>query len=100
MRFGEFFPVLYRAAILAVRQQIMNKSQHTVRYKRLIRELKVARVRADLTQQEVAAKLGVYSSFVSKCESGERKLDVVELAEFCHLYGVRLAEFLVQANID
>jgi len=78
----------------------MNKSQHTVRYKRLIRELKVARVRADLTQQEVAAKLGVYSSFVSKCESGERKLDVVELAEFCHLYGVRLAEFLVQANID
>ena len=78
----------------------MNKSQHTARYKKLVRELKVARVRAELTQQEVAARLGVYNSYVSKCESGERKLDVVELTEFCHLYGLKLSEFLAQVGID
>ena len=78
----------------------MHKSQHTAKYKKLVRELKVARVRAGLTQLEAAAKLGVYSSFVSKCESGERKLDVVELAEFCNLYGLRLSQFLAQVGLD
>ncbi len=34
---------------------------------------------AGLTQIEVAARLDVPQSFVSKYESGERRLDVVEL---------------------
>ena len=83
-----------------VRWWIMEKSQHTEKYRKLITELKVARVRADLTQQEVAEKLGVYNSYVSKCESGERKIDVVELAEFCHVYGLTLSQFLKQIELD
>jgi hypothetical protein len=43
---------------------------------------------------EVARRLGRPQSFVSKCESGERRVDVVELAEFARLYGKRLDFFL------
>jgi hypothetical protein len=36
--------------------------------------------------------LKTYASFVSKCESGERCIDVVELAAFLEIYEVDLAE--------
>lgn len=48
-----------------------------------------------LTQVEVAAKLRRPQSFVSKCESGERRVDVVELlVEFARLYGEDLVYFV------
>jgi hypothetical protein len=36
---------------------------------------------------------------VSKCESGERRVDVVELAQFCRAYGVSLIDFLRDARL-
>ena len=48
----------------------------------------------------MAGRLGVYDSYVSKCESGERRIDVVELADFCRLYGVKVAELLRTAGIE
>ena len=78
----------------------MKKSQHTELYKKLILELKVARIRAGLKQSEVAKKLKTYTTYITKCESGERKLDVVELAELCHLYGLTLGEFLKNVGLD
>jgi hypothetical protein len=56
--------------------------------------LREARGKAGLTQGQVADRLDAYASFVSKVESGERRLDVVELAALCRLYGVNLFEFL------
>jgi transcriptional regulator with XRE-family HTH domain len=72
----------------------MDKSQHTRAYRRLIDGLRRAREKAGYTQEEVAERLKTYASFVSKCESGERRVDVVELAAFCRLYEVDLGEFL------
>jgi len=43
---------------------------------------------------KVARKLGRQQSFVSKCESGERRVDVVELAEFARLYRKPLSFFV------
>lgn len=77
----------------------MRKSQHTREYKRLIKALREARERAGLTQEQVAARLDTYASFVSKCESGERRIDVVELAAFCDVYEVALADFLRDAGL-
>lgn len=78
----------------------MRKSRYTKRYTQLLACLRAARKEAGLTQTEVAKKFGAHASFVSKCESGERRVDAVELAEFCQLYGVKVADFLSRAGID
>ena len=64
------------------------------RYRDFLLKLRQARIGADLTQIEVARKLGRPQSFVSKCESGERRVDVVELQEFSRIYGKPLAFFV------
>jgi transcriptional regulator with XRE-family HTH domain len=77
----------------------MQKSQHTRQYDELLSALRAARKAANLTQLDVAARLGTYASYVSKVESGERRLDVVELAEFCRLYGVKVVDLLRSVGI-
>jgi transcriptional regulator with XRE-family HTH domain len=78
----------------------MPKSRHTSRYGRLLQVLRAARKDAGLTQTEVAKHFQSHASFVSKVESGERRLDVVELADFCRLYKVKLVGFLKRAGIE
>jgi transcriptional regulator with XRE-family HTH domain len=78
----------------------MPKSRHTARYERLLQLLRAARKDAGLTQTEVAKHFQSHASFVSKVESGERRLDIVELADFCRLYGMRVATFLKKVGID
>jgi len=48
---------------------------------------------AALSQTEAARRLGKPQSFVSKCESGERRVDVVELLAFARVYGVAVTFF-------
>jgi transcriptional regulator with XRE-family HTH domain len=47
-----------------------------------------------MTQAEVAHTLKRTQSYVSKCEAGERRIDVVELADFAKLYGKSLSYFI------
>jgi transcriptional regulator with XRE-family HTH domain len=56
----------------------MLKSTHTPAQKLLCKSLKAAREEAGLTQKELADRLSEPQSFVSRFESGERRLDVVE----------------------
>jgi transcriptional regulator with XRE-family HTH domain len=76
----------------------MEKSQHTAQYRRLLQALRQAREQAGLTQGQVAARLKTYASFISKCEAGERRLDVVELAALCRIYRIDLLTFLRSAG--
>jgi transcriptional regulator with XRE-family HTH domain len=79
----------------------MTKSVFTERYARFLEMLCNAREDSGLTQIEVARKMGRPQSFVSKCESGERPVDVVELFDFCRVYGksvTRLVKELLKAN--
>ena len=62
-------------------------SPHDPEYRRFLRKLRAARKEAGLTQVEVAKRLGRHQSFVTKSETGERRVDVVELARFARLYG-------------
>ena len=55
-------------------------------YQAFLEKLRQARANAALTQVEAAKKLGKPQSFISKCESGERRVDVVELKKFASLY--------------
>jgi len=65
------------------------------RYAQFLGRLKEARGKAGLTQVEVAQKLKRPQSFVSKIESGERRVDVVELTELARVYRRPLDFFLL-----
>jgi transcriptional regulator with XRE-family HTH domain len=70
------------------------KSIHTAEYRSMLASLRQAREAAGLTQARVADELGRPQSFVSKCESGERRIDVTELATFARLYGQPFTHFV------
>jgi transcriptional regulator with XRE-family HTH domain len=66
----------------------MSKQVYSQRYQAFLRKLKQAREQKGLTQKQVAELLGKPQSFVSKCESGERRVDFVELLDFVRIYEV------------
>ena len=63
-------------------------------YRLMLDRLRLARSEAGLTQVKVAEVLGRPQSFVSKIESGERRLDPIELNELAVLYGKDVPYFL------
>ncbi|OKH30352.1 hypothetical protein NIES2101_42505 [Calothrix sp. HK-06] len=75
----------------------MGRSIYSSRYKAFLQRLKQAREEANLTQVEVAQKLQVPQSYVSRSESGERRVDVIELADFAMIYRKPL-EFFVDSD--
>jgi len=52
------------------------------------------RTHAGVTQAELAARLDVPQSLISKYESGERRLDILELRQVCRALGLSLADFV------
>ncbi len=66
----------------------VEKSIYSAEYQRLCAVLRELRREAGLTQVQVAAELDVPQSFVSKYESGERRLDVIELRHVAKALGV------------
>ena len=72
----------------------MSKSVYTKDYKEIIERLKTARIEAGLAQQEVADKLGKPQSYISKIESGERRLDVAELKKLSEVYKKPVSYFV------
>ncbi len=66
------------------------------RRKVLLALLRQVRLDAGLRQTDVAAKLGKPQSFVSNYESGERRLDLLELQMVCEALGVELVDFVMR----
>jgi transcriptional regulator with XRE-family HTH domain len=57
----------------------------------ILRNLLIAvRSEAGLRQIDLAKRLGKPQSFVSKYESGERRLDLIELHKLCQALGISL----------
>lgn len=68
--------------------------------KRFLSLVRQMRVDAGLRQADLAKKLGEPQSFVSRYESGERRLDVLELRQICSVLGVSLADFIKRLEGD
>lgn len=64
------------------------RASTTSAYENLRRLLTQARLDAELTQAQVATRLNRPQSFVSKYESGERQLDVIEFLAICKAIGI------------
>jgi|GEM_PF-940338 len=67
---------------------------HRPAYRALLLAIKEARKQLGLTQVEVCRALGKPTSWLSKCELGERRLDPIDLQELASVYGVPLSDFL------
>jgi transcriptional regulator with XRE-family HTH domain len=71
------------------------RNRYNEKYAAFLKKLKQAREDIGLTQVGVAEKLGKPQSFVSKCESGARRVDFVELLMFAQVYGKPIEFFEV-----
>ena len=72
----------------------MEKSLFTDGYEVFLQVLREARLASGLSQEDLAEEIGETQSFISKCERGERRIDVVELAAMCRALGITLAQFV------
>ena len=72
---------------------MLSKEDYLAAVGRFRQKLRRAREEAQITQAEAARLLGKPQSFVSKLESGERRVDFVELQVLAHIYGKPLSYF-------
>jgi transcriptional regulator with XRE-family HTH domain len=69
----------------------ITSQSHRILVGKLLRE---ARKAAGFQQEVLAKKLGKPHSFVSRYETGERRLDILELQRVCEACGVTLSRFV------
>lgn len=65
-------------------------SIHTPQYVELVARLRTAREHRGLSQAEVARRLGRPQSFISKIETCERRIDLLETLALCEALGIGL----------
>jgi transcriptional regulator with XRE-family HTH domain len=71
----------------------VTKSKFTQRQDVFLQLLKELRLDRTLTQKQLADRLGFPQSFVSKYETGERRLDFVETANICEALDITIQQF-------
>ena len=72
----------------------MAKTIFSKEHKSLIEKLKKTRNDNGLDQVEAARLLGKTQSYISKIEAGQRRIDIIALKEFAHIYKKSLDYFL------
>lgn len=77
----------------------MDKAIYTAEHRRLSALLRDLRDEAGLRQVDVAEALDVPQSFVSKYETGERRLDLIELRQVCQVLGTTLTNLVVRFEL-
>jgi len=63
-------------------------------YQSFCKVIKLERETHKISQEELANRLGIKQSFISKTESGNRRLDVIELLEYCEAMNISLTDFV------
>jgi transcriptional regulator with XRE-family HTH domain len=72
----------------------MVKTIYSKEHRILVERLKKARKEAGLDQEAVAKLLEVSQSYISKMESGQRRIDIVQLKRFAKVYKKKIDYFL------
>jgi len=72
----------------------MTQTIYSKEHKHIVKQLKEAREKAGLLQQQVAKLLDTTQSYISKIESGQRKIDVVQLKKIAKIYKKDISYFV------
>ena len=86
-------PIYHHRPMAAEASRVWVQAEH---YKIVGACLAAARRRANVTQDELAARLGKPQSFVSEYERGQRRVDVVELLVISRALGVDPLELFAE----
>lgn len=80
----------------------VQKSIHTPQQRQFLILLRQARVEAGLTQIALSERLEVPQSRISDYERGERRMDLLELYQYCQALGMPLTAFVrrVEEELD
>lgn len=74
----------------------MKRTTKEIQQEKLQTLLKKIRQDKRIRQVELADKLHVPQSYISKYESGDRRLDILELRQVCDAIGISLQEFILK----
>src|SRR4051812_49003203 len=74
----------------------MEKTIVTKEYRVFLRRLRAVRKAAGITQGQLGERLDESQSLISRCERGERRLDIVEVRAFCQAMGIPFLSFLAE----
>ena len=83
------WPIVKLTALAPPKSGNIMKSIHHEGYRGLVNELRQARLRAGLTQAEAGQLLGRSRQWLHKAETSELRLDIFQLAQLCHIYGLK-----------
>ncbi|MDD4900757.1 MAG: helix-turn-helix transcriptional regulator [Patescibacteria group bacterium] len=72
----------------------MSKTIWTKEYAKFIKKLRQARLKAGFKQIDVAKKLKRPQSYISRVESGEYRLDIIEVKRFAKIYRKNMNELI------
>lgn len=76
------------------------KSLFTAQYQLFCRHLRDARRKAGFNQTELAERLDLQQMHISRSETGERKVDIIELRAFCRVMGLDFVRFVTVLDED
>jgi len=76
------------------RPRYVKKNRFTKQYRELVTRLKTARLEAGLAQEKAAELLESSQAYVSNIETGQQRVDIVELAAIAKVYKKPITYFL------
>lgn len=72
----------------------MTQTIYSKEHKYIVKQLRKAREQVGLSQEQVAKILDTTQSYISKIESGQRRIDVVQLKKFAKIYKKDISYFV------
>lgn len=76
----------------------IQKTIHAKEYHVVISLLREYREQQQITQKELAERIGADQTFISKIEIGERRVDIIELKFICEALEIGLVQFVEQVE--